>query len=273
MSHRIKELSSANNIFQRIEVLKRNRHKRHQYQEFYVEGVESLNLALEYGWSFRCLCFSKDRKLSKWAETFIEKSAVDECYALTAELMEVLSDKEDPSELVAVVKNKKMSLAEVPVTPVPLFLLLDRPMNPGNLGSTLRSAAAFSADAVIICGHSCDPFEPLAIRSSIGTIFTVPIVQVASPAQLTPWIQQQKARCPDFQVIGSSHNGNHSIERINFRLPTLLLLGNETTGLSQHFISICEKLTRIETSGVTSSLNISAAATVFLYEVSRQRAL
>lgn len=271
MQSKAQEIRSANNVFQRIEVLKRNRTKRHQYQEFFVEGVEALKLALSHGWEFRCLCFSATRNLSSWAEGFIEAANPSELYALAPELIEELSDKENPSELVAVVRQRKQTLQTLPSVTCPLYLLLDRPMNPGNLGSTIRSAAAFGATGIIICGHSCDPFDSVTIRSSVGTLFALPLVQIASPSELDTWIAGQRQIHPDFQIVGTSHNGTCAINQVAFRKPTLLLLGNEGSGLSSHFIGISQVLTRIPLSGVTTSLNLSSAASIFLYEAWRQR--
>jgi tRNA G18 (ribose-2'-O)-methylase SpoU len=271
MQSKAQQIRSANNVFQRIEVLKRNRTKRHQYQEFFVEGVEALKLALAQAWSFRCICFSSARELSSWARNFIEAADPSEIYAVAPELMGELSDKENPSELVAVLRQRKQSLETCPMVSCPLFLLLDRPMNPGNLGSTIRSAAAFGATALFVCGHACDPFDSVTIRSSVGTVFALPVVQLASPLEIEDWIAGQRRIHPDFQIIGTSHNGTLGLTQVDLSRPTLLLLGNEGSGLSAHFLKLSQVLTRIPLSGVTTSLNLSSAASIFLYEAWRQR--
>ena len=265
-------LTTANNQFQRIEVLKRNRHKRHQYQEFFVEGVEPLNAALAHGWKFRCLCTQAGVTLSSWAENFIASANAEEHFSLAPELMQALSDKETVSELVAVISHRaNYDLNSLPRSECPFYLLLDRPMNPGNLGSTIRSAAAFKADGIILCGHSSDPYDSACIRASVGTLFALPPVQIESPQVLTSWIQSIRTGLPTFQIVGTSQFGTQAIHKVDFSRPTLLLLGNETSGLSKHFLELSDVLATIPLPGVTGSLNLSSAATVFLYEAQMQR--
>ncbi|MBQ7926196.1 MAG: hypothetical protein IJ335_07870, partial [Lachnospiraceae bacterium] len=96
-------VNNKNNYYQRFEVLKTNRNKRYKYNEFLVEGVRSLKEAVNKGWHIRSLIYDKNN-LSDWAREMILTVPTEVNYCLTPQLMKDLSDKEDTSELMAVIE-------------------------------------------------------------------------------------------------------------------------------------------------------------------------
>ncbi|HBL36435.1 MAG TPA: rRNA methyltransferase, partial [Firmicutes bacterium] len=104
MKPKTKRIFSANNDFQRVEVLKRNREKRIKYQQFFVEGVKAINYALEYNWPIQWFVYSREKPLSAWAEEILRQSQAELHLELPYQLMVQLSEKEaETSELIAVV--------------------------------------------------------------------------------------------------------------------------------------------------------------------------
>src|SRR4051812_31881170 len=93
------KIRSADNHFQHVEVIKRNREKRHRYGKFFVEGVSAINLALKYGWKFDTIIFSSATSLSSWAVQVMQDAKAETYLDLTPELLEQLSDKEETSEI------------------------------------------------------------------------------------------------------------------------------------------------------------------------------
>ncbi len=89
--------------FQKFQVLKTNRNKRHRYGEFFVEGVRNLNQAVENGWEIASFLFPRERELSGWAKDMLSQVKTQVNYRLSRELLEELSGKEESSELLAVV--------------------------------------------------------------------------------------------------------------------------------------------------------------------------
>lgn len=262
---------SEDNHFQHADVLKRNRTKRHKHGECFVEGVKALNEVVRGGWPVRALLYPRDTRLSGWARQMLADPRVGSHIELPPALMAKLSDKENPSELLAIVATPSDDLARIPLRPGMLVLLLDRPSNPGNLGTTIRSAAAFGADGLLITGHAADLYDPQTIRSSTGMIFSQPIVRVGSLAEVRAWFEAARAAVPGLQIVVTSHAGATLIEDCDFRRPTALVLGNETHGASVSLRDLGDQLVKIPLEGPTTSLNVSCAASIFLHEIRRQR--
>jgi len=156
MAKRVLPVSTANAAYQRLEVLRRNRTKRHRYGEFVVEGVRGITGALAAGWPIRAFAFPRDRQLSRWAASILETSAADSHFAMDSALFDTLSEKEEPSELLAVVAMRPDSVERLPVETGMTVVVVDRPASPGNLGTLIRSCDAFGVNGVIVTGHGVD---------------------------------------------------------------------------------------------------------------------
>lgn len=265
------EILKATDEFQRIETLRRNRHKRYQSRRFFVEGVRNIEQALSHGWQFESLVYSRDRNLSAWALDVISRAKAAVCYRLTQELMDQLSEKDEPSELVAEVRMPADSLERIVLGQRPLITLCDRPANKGNLGSIVRSCDAFGSQGVVVTGHAVDPYDPATIRASMGSFFSVPVVFVPSHETVLAWVEGLRRRWPDLQVVGSSARASVELSACDFTRPTLLLIGNEARGLTQVYKAASNILITIPMVGSASSLNAASAASVMLYEADRQR--
>ena len=256
-------------------MLKTNRNKRHKYGEFFVEGVRNINGAVEGGWEITSFLYTREKPLSGWAEDLLQKVPTQVNYQLTAGLMEELSGKTDTSELMAVVRMRPDDLSALPLSDNPCLVLFDRASNRGNLGTILRSCDALGADGLILTGHGVDLYDPEVIVSSMGSFFRVPAVRAADNNSVFQFIESLRQRYPGFQVLGTTAHKQYPLYGQDLTGPVMLMVGNETQGLCYAFKEGCDKLVTIpmaETS-YASSFNVACAATVMLYEVSRQRAL
>lgn len=275
----VKKIYSKNADYQKFEVLKTNRNKRYKYGEFFVEGVRNLNGAVKNGWSISSFLYTRERPLSRWAEEMLRQVKTEENVELPARLMADLSGKEDVSELMAVVKMKSDDLSRLEKTPGkapenPLFVLFDRASNRGNLGTILRSCDALGADGLILTGHAVDLYDPEVVTASMGSFFKVPAVRVADNATVFQFIEGMKRRYPGFLTVGTTAHRQHTIFKEDLSGPLLLMVGNETEGLCHAFKESCDMLCTIPMAedSSASSFNVACAATVLLYEASRQRA-
>jgi 23S rRNA (uridine2479-2'-O)-methyltransferase len=268
----IKKIFSENNDFQRVEVIKRNREKRNKYNEFFVEGVKSINYAIENNWSIKSYIYSKEKPLSEWANNILNNSKAEAHLELPLKLMDKLSDKdEDASEILAVVTIPNNDLSRIKIKKDMLVLVFDRPSSHGNLGTLIRSCEALKVDGLIITGHAVDLFDPKTIRASMGTFFSVPTIRLQSHNELLPWFDEIRKQFPDFKIVGSTSKSDTLVEDMDLTNPLALLIGNETYGLSNNYKEICDKLVRIPMYGKITSFNVSCAASIMLYEVDRQR--
>jgi TrmH family RNA methyltransferase len=262
---------TENNQFQYLETLRRNRTKRSKTQTFFVEGVNAINQALAHQWKIEAFAYVSDFRLSDWATGILQQSSANKHYELPFELMRKISQKEEASELIAIVRMPTDDLVRIPVNDNPLIVILDRIRSPGNLGAIIRSCDALGIDGLILTGHAADLYAPETIRASTGSFFAVPAIRIASPRELIPWINALKQEYPGLEIVATSANADRSLETHDFTKPTILLIGNETHGLSVFYREQCDTAVTIPMSGSASSLNVACAASVILYEINRQR--
>ncbi len=267
------KIFSRNADFQRFQVLQTNRNKRYKYREFLVEGVRSLNEAVRNGWKIKSLLYNKD-SLSGWAEDMIRRVDTETNYCLTPELLAELSGKDDTSELMAVIEMREDRLDGVPLSKTPFLVLFDRPSNKGNLGTMIRSCDALGADALLITGHAVDLYDPDVVVSAMGSFFKLPVVRIADNTELYAYIAELKRRYPAFVTVGTTAHHERPVYGADLTVPLLLMIGNETMGLNRAFKEYCDMLCTIPMAenSYASSFNVSCAASILMYEVTRQRA-
>ena len=259
-------IHSENNDFQYVETLKKNRTKRQKAREFFVEGVRNINQALAGSFRIRALYSAVDAPLSGWAREVLGREVAERHYLLPAALMTKLSDKHEPSELVAVVAMPEDDLGRIPTPAGARLVVVDRPSNPGNLGTLLRSCDAFQVSGVVVTGHAVDLYEPQVLRASMGSFFALPVVRVPSHNGLTPWIERLRGQPEGLSILGTSASAEQDLRSEAFAGRCLLLFGNETSGLSAAYRELCDRVLKIPMGGSASSLNISCAASIVLYE-------
>lgn len=265
------KIYTENSEFQQIQALQVNRTKRNKRGEFFVEGVRAINQVINNRWEITSLIFTRENRLSNWAEDIIEKSKTMKHIEMPYRLLQKLSQKENTSELIALVKIPPDELSRIPEREDTLIVVLDRPVYPSNIGTIIRSCDALRADGLVITGHSADLYDPETIRGTTGSFFCVPTVRLPSHKELLPWIYKLKKRISSLQIVGTDEDSQIPIQKHNFTLPTLLLAGNETHGLSESYKSLCDVMVAIPMDGCASSLNLACATSIVLYEIDRQR--
>lgn len=260
------DISKENATFQRLEALKRSRAKRNEYEEIFVESVACIDSLVAAKWPVHSIAFDRRRPLSAWAQDVIDTTRPKRILRLSSELMEKVSDRAEPSELIVIAQRKVRRLEELKVNDDTLILIFDRPSNPGNLGSLIRSADALGATGVVTTGHSVDLFDPVVLRSSLGAFFLLPVVHCASPREVEAWRKHRPIR-----LIGTSAEGAVSLPKADLTGPVGIVLGNEAAGMSRRFEEMVDECVAIPMHGHVDSLNVACAGTVVLYEAMRQR--
>lgn len=249
-------------------MLKRNRVRRQQCREFTVEGVRPLNRLLAGGWDVVSLWWCPERSLSRWARQVIDSAGAGAHYHLTPALMTRLSDREETSEILAIARMPPEDTARIAWRPDLVVVAFDRPSSPGNLGTLVRSADALGAHGVLITGHAADPYDPRAVRASLGSLFALPVVRVPGAAQVAAWLAGLPARP---LVAGTDSGGDVPTWEARLRPPIVVVAGNEADGLSRGLRDLCDLVVRIPLQGSADSLNVTVAASIVLYEVGRAR--
>ena len=166
--------------------------------------------------------------------------------------------------VILVVRAPRLELADLQLPAEPLVVVTEDVEKPGNVGAILRSADGVGADAMIAVGGT-DLFNPNVIRASVGTVFTVPVA-VASLGETLGWLRERGIR-----IVTSLVDAKQLHIEADLRGSLAIVLGSESTGLSDAWRGTGVESVRLPMAGVADSLNVSAAAAVLLYEAWRQR--
>ena len=148
----------------------------------------------------------------------------------------------------------------------PLLLLLDGITDVRNFGAICRNAECMGVHAVIIPDKGSAQINEEAIKTSAGALYNIPVCRVKSIAQAIKTIQQS-----GITVVACSEKTRKEIFEINLQLPTCIIVGSEESGISSEALRAADEIVRIPMSGKTSSLNVSVASGIILYEVTRQQ--
>lgn len=264
-------IGARNATYQHWETLLRNRTKRHRAGEFVVQGVRPITLALEHGWPVTALIRPEGVRPSQWARAAWAGSDAAR-YELDPEFFAELSDKDEGhAELLAVVAVPADDMSRVDPAPYSPVMVFDRPSSPGNIGTLLRSIDAFGGAGLVVCGHAADPHDPKSVRANTGSLFTVPVVRADSPTLVLDRVRELITSGVAVQVLGTDEDGTAGIRQVDFRTPTVLIVGNETRGLAKAWRESCDTIISIPMIGNATSLNAATAGSILLHESLQQR--
>jgi len=224
---------------------------------FLVEGIHHVGECLEAGWDVESVLYASGVLTSAFAHDIITRLSFTP-QLVTAQVMESLADKDNPQGILAIVRQRKTQLKDL--KQVTRVVALVSPQDPGNVGTILRTMDAVGADALFVLEGGVDLYHPTVVRSSMGTMFWKPIVQ-ASFNDFVQWARDGK-----FQLIGTSAHGDVDYHAFFPQRPWVLVLGNEQKGLMPEQIKACEITISLPMKGRVSSLNLSVAAGVLLYQ-------
>lgn len=259
-------IQSESADFQLLEALRHNRRKRTQRGELLVEGVQPIERALAAGWPITAVVVPDGAERSTWAEGVITRvtGAGAARHDVRPDLYERLVDREDPPELLLVGAIPTRGLADLSPPDDAVVVVVDRPSSPGNLGTIVRTSDALGAHAVVIVGHGAQPWDPRAVRASVGSVFSLPVVEAEGLEALTSWLAAWRSRVP-VTACATDEDGDRDVAAGAVRAPALLLLGTERTGLSRGLRELADVTLRIPMAGSASSLNVAVAHGIVLH--------
>jgi TrmH family RNA methyltransferase len=260
--------SAANPLVKRVRALADRKHRRRE-NAFVVQGIQPVWQAVEAGADIDTLIVAPDLLRHAGAAAMVEaqEAAGVRVARLSGDLFGRIADRDGPSGLAAIVRSVPMSVGDLTVGADSLFAALYRAGNPGNIGTIVRTASAAGA-AVILIGPSADPYDPAAVKASMGAIFTVPVAFAPSAAEFADW-----AAARSVTVAASSARGSVSCWDADYALPLALLLGSEGAGLPADLLAAADVRVAIPMTGTAESLNLAVAASVLLYEIRRRTGL
>ena len=185
---------------------------------------------------------------------------------VTPQVYEKMAYREGTEGIIAVAKCKAHRLKDLAFkNSNPLIVVLESVEKPGNLGAILRTAEAAQVDAVIMCDPLTDLYNPNLIRASIGGVFSVPTA-VCSSKECIDFLKEHQIRILTAQLQDSYDYYDYDMGHA-----TAIVMGTESTGLSQQWREAADAHIRIPMLGRLDSLNVSVSAAILMYEAVRQR--
>lgn len=236
--------------------------------EMIVEGYRECRRALDNGYRPRAIFHCRDFYLKNENEdTLVEECAKKgaEVYTCSKVCFEKIAYKERPDGLLMIGPHVSIKLDDLKLPERALVIVTEAIEKPGNLGTILRSADAGGVAAVIVCDRTTDIHNPNVVRASTGTMFSVPIVEATSEEALK-WLKER-----GFKILAASPHAEKLHSDVDLTGNVAIALGAEQYGLTAKWMDGAELRVRIPMLGLADSLNVSAAATILVYEAVRQR--
>jgi len=244
------------------------RKERERTGTFFVEGVRLVLAAVEQAAELETLVLAPellDSPLRSGAVLSRLPAGVRRM-SVTPDLLRSVAHRDDVQGVGAVVRQRFSLLAEAQPRPASRWLALDGIQYPGNLGTILRACDAAGCAGVVLIGSSADPFDPIAVRASMGAIFFQRIFRASFP-EFAAWCARHRVA-----IIGASPEAGVHYRQAEYPTPGALLLGSEAKGLPPEFLARCAAVVRIPMGGACDSLNVAMAATVLMYEMAARAA-
>ena len=232
-----------------------------------LEGIRLVAEALQCSATIEQLVVAPTLLSSSFAQDLVAKQvhAGVPVLEVSAEVFASFAQKDGPQGLAAVVQQQWATLATLPTQTASGWIALVEPADPGNVGTILRTADAVGAAGVIIIGPSADPYDPAALRASMGATFALQLAR-------TPWAAfiAWKQHTQRF-LVGTADQAPTDFQALVYPQPLVLLMGSERQGLSPDQQACCDLVVSLPMHGQSDSLNLAVATGVMLYELLRQR--
>lgn len=239
---------------------------RKEQNRIVIEGVRETSLALEVGFHLTDLIVCREignpETRDKMMNSILTGVRVTE---VTPPVFNRMAYREDSGGIIALAVPKRLTFSDLKLSALPLILVLETVEKPGNLGAMLRTADAAGLDAVVICDPQTDIYNPNAIRSSVGCIFTMQVV-TATTAETIAWMK--KAGITTFATALTAISFYH---KADFNQPAAIIMGAEATGLSRAWLDGADHQIKVPMRGKIDSMNVSATAAIVIFEALRQR--
>lgn len=226
---------------------------RNEAGKFVIEGPEFIARAVKAGWEIDTLLVAENN------EALVEGLEVvhlaREVIVTTLAVLGRVTGKDNPQPVLAVVKQRWAELGKA----TGLWVALERVRDPGNLGTILRTCEAAGVEGVLLVGDCTDPFGPEAVRASMGSVLGMPMAKTDVKGLLV-W-----AKAEGLTLYGTRMEASVDYRDVLVKRPAVVVMGNESDGLSDAVAAACAQVVRIPMVGGVESLNVAAATAVVVF--------
>jgi len=242
------------------------KHKERREQGlFIIEGARELSLALSAGYDIDTV-FVCPPLFAKTDYPDVLNSISDAIkYEVTEAIFEKIAYREGSDGLLTLARPKIHGLADLRLSENPFIIILEAVEKPGNLGAILRTADAARVDAVVVCDPSTDLYNPNAVRSSVGCLFTVQTA-VCTSQQALDFMKNR-----NIKTFAAELTASQWYQDTDFTNPSAIVMGTEADGLTSFWLDNADARIKIPMRGKIDSLNVSVSTAVLTFEAMRQR--
>ena len=255
--------SKDNEIVKNIRKLKEKKY-RDLENAYIVEGIKLVKEAIAEKAKIKqivmCENFADNSDLDK--DTLYEIAKHNLIY-VTEKVFNLITDVKTPQGIIAVIeKNNENTQIDYSQD---IIIALDDLQDPGNLGTILRTVDSANLNQIILSKNSADPYNPKVVRSTMGGIFRVNIIETENLQETLKNLQEKK-----FRIMVTSLDTNNSIYDVNYT-KKVIVIGNEANGVSKAIQDMADEKVKIPMLGKTESLNASVATGIMIYEYVRRK--
>lgn len=253
--------STSNAQVRRLLQLQKKSKARNEEKVFLVEGLRMFVEVPEE--RVQKVYISESFYNKKKQELDLSKFSVE---ILSDTVFQYVSDTKTPQGILCIVEQKKYDIDEILKIEKPHFIVLDNLQDPGNLGTIVRTAEGAGVNAVFLSKESVDIYNPKTIRSTMGSIYRMPVIYVEDLLKLLATFKRK-----GIKSYAAHLDGKNTYDKEDYQSGTAILIGNEGNGLREEVANAADIWVRIPMQGHVESLNAAIAASVLMFEVYRQR--
>lgn len=255
--------SKDNELIKHIRKLKDKKY-RDESNEYVVEGVKLVEEAVKENAKIKQIIVCEDTTRTYEIPTHIMlEIARYECISVSNKIFNIITQVTNPQGIMAIIEKNAQD-AQIDYTQ-DIIVVLDDVQDPGNLGTILRTVDSIGLNQIIVSKGTADAFNSKVVRSTMGAIFRIKIIEVENLAQAI-----KEMRKHHFKLMVTSLQTKNSIYDIDF-YKKIIVIGNEANGVSKEIQDMADEKAKIPMLGRTESLNASVAAGVVMYEYVRQK--
>ncbi|AMC10022.1 rRNA methyltransferase [Lutibacter profundi] len=261
--------SPQNSYIKELVQLKEKSRLRKKTNTFLIEGFREIALAIRGDYQIKTILIASSVSNNKEIEKLLNNvNSTIEIIEISKDIYKKLAIRDSTEGVLAIAKSKNLSLSSIQLkSENPLILIAEAPEKPGNIGALLRTADAAGVDAVFIANPKTDIYNPNIIRSSVGCVFTTTIA-TGTTSEIISFLKEN-----NIHIYSAALTASVAYQTINYKKASAIVVGTESTGLSNEWLQNSTQNILIPMRGAIDSMNVSVSAAIIIFEAVRQRNL
>ena len=259
----MKKITSNNNpLIKRLKILQIKSSQRKKNKSFIAEGVKEIEKAIKNNYKIENIFISENSLLLVSNKKNILSKYLKNCFIVKSDLFNKICYRSNDNNIIAIIKAKEHKLDSLIISEKPLIVIIQSPEKPGNIGAIIRTLTAAKIDLLIIADPKTDIYNPNIIRSSLGYVFSLPII-IDTSKNIINFLKSNKIKI----IVAEIKEKSIYHDEINYNLPLALVLGSEDLGIDNNWIKNSDYIIKIPMKSNVDSLNLSVSAGILIYHI------